>query len=147
MRGITLESTGIPASLPTCGCCSQDATHLHFGPIWAPRPGGGRQQRSAGVMAKTREAAGRARTIPTRTRGAGTLTRPRHIFRKIHPTFWLRCSPPETDLLFFSLSRLMWLLCTIVAKWLLMNKIELMRIYNKPVMKATAISLIAGKYS
>src|SRR6476660_9005490 len=62
-------------------------------------------KRSASAIAKNREAAGRARTIPRRIRGAGTLTRPRHIFRKIHPTFWLRCNQAELDLLFFFVSR------------------------------------------
>jgi len=41
----------------------------------------------------------------------------------------------------------MWLLRTIVAKVLLMNKIELMTVSNKPVKKATAISSIMIKYS
>jgi hypothetical protein len=141
------ERTGIPRAAATSDRYKQNATHLHFGPIWALCPGGGGQRRPAGVRAENREAAGRARTTPRRIRGANTLTRPRHIFRKIHPTFWLRCSPMETDLLFFYLSRLIWLLCTIVAKVLLMNKIELMTIYNKPVMKATAISSITIRYS
>src|SRR6476660_83417 len=38
-----LESIGMPASLPTGRCGSRDATHLQFGPIGAPHPGGGGQ--------------------------------------------------------------------------------------------------------